>query len=118
MGDAKLMKLIRAVVKPHKLDPVHAALVEVGVTDLTASEVKGFDRQMGHAEMHRGTEYRIAFMPMVKIEAVVTDELVEPVMEAIRRAAGTNQDDDGKISVCEVVGTRRIHGGETGEAAL
>ena len=76
------MKLTRAVVKPHKLDPVHAALVEVGVTDLTASEVKGFDRQMGHAEMHRG------------------------------------QDDDGKISVCEVVGTRRIHGGETGEAAL
>ena len=57
-------------------------------------------------------------MPMVKIEAVVTDELVEPVMEAIRRAAGTNQDDDGKIFVCEVVGTRRIHGGETGEAAL
>ena len=112
------MKLIRAVVKPHKLDPVHAALVEVGVTGLIASEVKGFDRQMDHAEMHRGTEYQIAFMPMVKIEAVVTDELVEPVMEAIRRTAGTNQDDDGKIFVCEVVGAQRIHGGEIGEAAL
>ncbi len=112
------MKLIRAVVKPHKLDPVHAALVEVGVTGLIASEVKGFDRQMDHAEMHRGTEYQIAFMPMVKIEAVVTDELVEPVMEAIRRTAGTNQDDDGKIFVCEVVGAQRINGGETGEAAL
>ena len=112
------MKLIRAVVKPHKLDPVHAALVEVGVTGLIASEVKGFDRQMDHAEMHRGTEYQIAFMPMVKIEAVVTDELVEPVMEAIRRTAGTNQDDNGKIFVCEVVGAQRIHGGETGEAAL
>ena len=118
MEDAKPMKLIRAVVKPHKLDPVHAALVEVGVTGLIASEVKGFDRQMDHAEMHRGTEYQIAFMPMVKIEAVVTDELVEPVMEAIRRTAGTNQDDNGKIFVCEVVGAQRIHGGETGEAAL
>ena len=112
------MKLIKAVVKPHKLDPGHAPLVEVGVTDLTASEVKGFDRQMGHAEMHRGTEYQIAFMPMVKIEAVVTDDLVEPVMEVIRRTAGTNQDDGGKIFVCEVVGAQRIHGGETGEAAL
>ena len=112
------MKLIKAVVKPHNLDPVHEALVEVGVTGLTASEVKGFDRQMGHAELHRGTEYRIAFMPMVTIEAVVTDELVEPVMEAIRRTAGTNQDDDGKIFVCEVVGAQRIHGGETSEAAL
>ena len=112
------MKLIKAVIKPHKLDPVHEALVKVGVSSLTAGEVKGFARQMGHAELHRGTEYRIAFMPMVKIEAVVADELVEPVMETIRRTAGTDQEDDGKIFVCEVVGAQRICGGETGEMAL
>ncbi len=112
------MKLIKAVVKPHKLDLVHEALVEVGVTGLTASEVKGFDRQMGHAELHRGREYRIAFMPMVKIEAVVNDDLVESVMAAIRRSASTHHDDDGRIFVCEVVDSQRIHGDETNEAAL
>lgn len=112
------MKLIKAVIKPHRLDPVHEALVDLGVTGLTASEVKGFDRQMGHAELHRGMEYNIAFMPMVKVEAVVADNLVEPAVDAIRRAAGTNHSDDGKIFVCEVLNALRIHGGETGEEAL
>ena len=112
------MKLIRAVVKPHKLDPVHAALVEVGVTDLTASEVKGFDRQMGHAEMHRGTEYRIAFMADGEDRGGGDRRVGRTGDGGDPPSRRHQQDDDGKISVCEVVGTRRIHGGETGEAAL
>ena len=97
------MKLVKAVIKPHRLDSVHEALVDIGVTDLTASEVKSFDRQMGHAEIHRGTAYRVAFMPMVKIEVVVADGLVERVLDTILEMAGTDHPGDGKVFVCDVL---------------
>ncbi len=112
------MKWIKAVIKPHKLDPVHEALTEIGVSALVATEVKAFDRQMGHAEIHRGAEYAVAFMPMVQIEAVTPDELVDRVVETIRSTAATDSPGDGRIFVGEIAGAVRIHSGETGDAAL
>ena len=112
------MKTIKAVIKPHRLDPVHEALVEIGVTGLVATEVKAFDRQMGHAEIHRGTEYAIAFMPMVAIEAAVPDDMVDKVLDAIREKAATKAAGDGKIFIAEMTDALRIHTGETGDAAL
>lgn len=112
------MKLVKAIVKPHKLDPVHEALVEIGVSGLVATEVKAFDRQMGHAEIHRGASYTVAFMPMVEIEAVVPDDMTERVVETIREKARTDGVGDGKIFVGEVGSAMRIHSGETGDTAL
>lgn len=107
------MKVIKAVIKSHKVDPVREALAGLGVSAMTATEVKAFDKQMGHAEIHRGREYAVAFMPMVNVEAVVTNDLADQAVEAIRQTAG-----DGKIFVCEALSAMRIHTGETGEAAL
>ncbi|MCY3985349.1 MAG: P-II family nitrogen regulator [Roseovarius sp.] len=102
------MKMIKAVIKPHKLEPVHEALLEIGVPTLTATEVKGYDKEMQHAEVHRGTQYRVAFMPMIKIEAIVEDELVDNAIAAIRTTAGTTQKNDGRIYVSEMIGAESI----------
>lgn len=112
------MKLVKAVIRPHKLDPVHEALVAIGVASLTAGEVKAFDRQMQHAEIHRGTQYSIAFMPMVEIEAAVADDMVEKAVETIREKAVTGAPGDGRILVCDIAGAMRIHTQETGDSAL
>jgi nitrogen regulatory protein PII len=112
------MKLVMAVIKPHKLDPVREALTEIGVTGLTVSEVKGFGRQKGHTEIYRGAEYTVAFLPKVKIEVVVPDDQVEQTMEAIRQAAETGKIGDGKIFVMNVERSMRIRTGETGDEAL
>ncbi len=112
------MKKIEAVVKPFKLDEVREALAEVGVSGLTVTEVKGFGRQKGHTELYRGAEYVVDFLPKVKIEVVVTDNLVEGVVEAIIKSARTGKIGDGKIFVTEVLQVVRIRTGEQNEAAV
>ncbi len=112
------MKLVMAVIKPHKLDPVREALTEIGVTGLTVSEVKGFGRQKGHTEIYRGAEYTVSFLPKVKIELVVPDDQIEQTMEAIRQAAETGKIGDGKIFIMDVERSMRIRTGETGDDAL
>jgi nitrogen regulatory protein P-II 2 len=113
-----LMKLITAVVKPFRLDDVRNALAEVGVQGMTVTEVKGFGRQRGHTELYRGAEYVVDFLPKVKVEVAVTDELVERVIEAIIAAAKTGKVGDGKIFVTELVEVYRIRTGETGDQAI
>lgn len=112
------MKLVTAIVKPFKLDEVREALAEIGVNGLTVSEVKGFGRQKGHTELYRGAEYVVDFLPKVKIEAVVSDDLVERCLEAIQRTARTGKIGDGKIFVIDVEQVIRIRTGEMGEAAV
>ena len=112
------MKLIKAVIKPFKLDDVREALSEVGVTGITVSEVKGFGRQKGHTELYRGAEYVVDFLPKVKVETVVDDSAVDKVIEAIRSAANTGKIGDGKIFVINVEQAVRIRTGETGSEAL
>jgi nitrogen regulatory protein P-II 1 len=112
------MKKIDAVVKPFKLDEVREALSEIGVSGLTVTEVKGFGRQKGHTELYRGAEYVVDFLPKVKIEIVVADDLVEQAIEAIIKAARTGKIGDGKIFVTSVEQVVRIRTGETNEAAI
>jgi nitrogen regulatory protein P-II 1 len=112
------MKKIDAVVKPFKLDQVREALADVGVTGLTVSEVKGFGRQKGHTELYRGAEYVVDFLPKVKIEVVVSDNMVDGVIEAIVKAARTGKIGDGKIFVTAVEQVVRIRTGETNESAV
>ena len=112
------MKQIVAVIKPFKLDEVREALSEVGVHGLTVTEVKGFGRQKGHTELYRGAEYVVDFLPKLKIETVVSDDLLEPAIEAIRKAAYTGKIGDGKIFVFDVAQVIRIRTGETGEDAV
>lgn len=112
------MKLITAIVKPFKLDEVREALADIGVSGLTVSEVKGFGRQKGHTELYRGAEYVVDFLPKVKIEALVSEELVEQCLEAIQKSARTGKIGDGKIFVTEVEQVIRIRTGEIGEAAI
>ena len=112
------MKMIEAVVKPFKLDEVREALAEVGVTGLTVTEVKGFGRQKGHTELYRGAEYVVDFLPKVKIEAAIADDLVERVIEAVEGAARTRKIGDGKIFVYDLEQVIRIRTGETGKDAL
>ena len=112
------MKRITAVIKPFKLDEVREALAEVGLTGLTVTEVKGFGRQKGHTELYRGAEYVVDFLPKVKIEIVVGDDMVEKVVEAISTSARTGKIGDGKIFVSEVLEVIRIRTGETGTAAI
>ncbi len=112
------MKLIKAIIKPFKLDDVREALSEVGVQGITVSEVKGFGRQKGHTELYRGAEYRIDFLPKVNIETVVSDDAVESVIDAIREAANTGKIGDGKIFVLPVEQAVRIRTGESGDDAL
>lgn len=112
------MKLIVAIIKPFKLDEVREALADVGVNGLTVTEVKGFGRQKGHAELYRGAEYVVDFLPKLKIEAVVADDILEQAIEAIRKAAYTGKIGDGKIFVYEVEQAIRIRTGEMGEDAV
>ena len=112
------MKLIVAIIKPFKLDEVREALADVGVNGLTVTEVKGFGRQKGHTELYRGAEYVVDFLPKLKIEAVVADDILEQAIEAIRMAAYTGKIGDGKIFVYEVEQAIRIRTGEMGEDAV
>jgi len=112
------MKLITAVVKPFRLDDVRNALAEVGVQGMTVTEVKGFGRQRGHTELYRGAEYVVDFLPKVKIEAAVTDDLTDRVVEAIIEAAKTGKVGDGKIFVTNLEQVYRIRTGETGDQAI
>ncbi|GAB3265070.1 P-II family nitrogen regulator [Chitinimonas naiadis] len=112
------MKKIEAIIKPFKLDEVREALAEVGVTGLTVTEVKGFGRQKGHTELYRGAEYVVDFLPKVKIEVVITEEKVDPALDAIVKAARTGKIGDGKIFVTSVEQVVRIRTGETGADAV
>ena len=112
------MKLIMAVIKPFKLDDVREGLSNIGVEGMTVSEVKGFGRQKGHAEIYRGAEYTVHFLPKVKLEIAVNDELVESAVEAIRAAAQTGKIGDGKIFVYDVSSVLRIRTGEVDTDAL
>ena len=112
------MKLVTAIIKPFKLDDVREALSEVGVTGITATEVKGFGRQKGHTELYRGAEYVVDFLPKIKLEAAVAEDQVEQVVEAIVGAARTGKIGDGKIFVSPLEQTIRIRTGETGREAL
>jgi nitrogen regulatory protein PII len=112
------MKLVMAIFKPFKLDEVRDALTGLGIQGLTVSEVKGFGRQKGQTEIYRGAEYAVSFLPKVKIEVVVEDTLVESVVDAIRKAAGTGKIGDGKIFVTPVEQAVRIRTGESGAEAL
>jgi nitrogen regulatory protein P-II 1 len=112
------MKKIEAIIKPFKLDEVREALSEIGVTGLTVTEVKGFGRQKGHTELYRGAEYVVDFLPKVKIEVVIADDLVDRAIEAIIQTARTGKIGDGKIFVYPVEQVVRIRTGETGEDAV
>lgn len=112
------MKQVVAIIKPFKLDDVREALSDIGISGLTVTEVKGFGRQKGHSELYRGAEYMVDFLPKVKIEAVMTDDMVDQAIEAIQSAARTGKIGDGKIFVMEVEQVIRIRTGETDEAAI
>jgi nitrogen regulatory protein P-II 2 len=112
------MKLITAVIKPFRLDDVRNALAEVGVQGMTVTEVKGFGRQRGHTELYRGAEYVVDFLPKVKLEVAVSDELVERAIEAIVESAKTGKVGDGKIFVTSLEQVHRIRTGETGDQAI
>ncbi len=112
------MKLIKAIIKPFKLDDVREALSEIGIQGITVSEVKGFGRQKGHTELYRGAEYRVDFLPKVKLETVISDDQVENVVNAIRESANTGKIGDGKIFVLPVEQAVRIRTGESGNDAL
>ena len=112
------MKQITAVVKPFKLEEVREALAECGVTGLTVTEVKGFGRQKGHTELYRGAEYVVDFLPKVKIEAAIADDMAERAVEAIESSARTGKIGDGKIFIYDLEQVVRIRTGETGKEAL
>ncbi len=112
------MKKIEAIIRPFKLDEVKEALLEEGVRGMTISEVRGYGRQKGHKEVYRGSEYEIEFVPKIKIEVVVNDDLMEKVVDAILRTAKTNQVGDGKIFVSDINDAIRIRTDESGPEAL
>ena len=112
------MKLVTAIIKPFKLDDVREALSEIGVQGITVTEVKGFGRQKGHTELYRGAEYVVDFLPKVKLEVAVADDMAEKVIESIRNAANTGKIGDGKIFVSPIEEVIRIRTGETGAEAL
>ncbi len=112
------MKLITAVIKPFRLDDVRNVLAEVGVQGMTVTEVKGFGRQRGHTELYRGAEYVVDFLPKVKVELALTDDLVDRAIEAIIESAKTGKVGDGKIFVTDLRQVYRIRTGETGDQAI
>ncbi|GAB6855226.1 P-II family nitrogen regulator [Asaia astilbis] len=112
------MKLITAIIKPFKLDDVREALTPLGVQGLTVTEIKGFGRQKGQTEIYRGAEYQVSFLPKVKIEIAVTEDVVGDVVDAILNAARTGKIGDGKIFVSPLDSVIRIRTGETGETAI
>ena len=117
-GEGNAMKKIEAVIKPFKLDEVKEALQEVGLQGITVTEAKGFGRQKGHTELYRGAEYVVDFLPKVKIEIVLGDDMVDKAVEAIRRAAQTGRIGDGKIFVSSIEEAIRIRTGESGVDAI
>ena len=112
------MKMIKATIKPFKLDDVKEALLEIGVTGMTVTEVRGHGRQKGHTELYRGAEYSVDFLPKTEVTIVVSDDLVESALDAIQGSAGTNKIGDGKIFVTPVERVVRIRTGEENEEAL
>jgi nitrogen regulatory protein P-II 2 len=112
------MKMITAIIKPFKLDDVHEALIEIGVPGITISETRGFGRQKGHTELYRGAEYVVDFLPKIKIELAVPEEMVETAIEAICKSAYTGKIGDGKIFVYELQQVVRIRTGELNNDAL
>ncbi|MCX7893763.1 MAG: P-II family nitrogen regulator [Burkholderiales bacterium] len=112
------MKFVTAIIKPFKLDEVREALSAIGVQGLTVTEVKGFGRQKGHTELYRGAEYVVDFLPKVKVEVAVKNEMVDQVIEAIEKSANTGKIGDGKIFVYDLEQVVRIRTGETGPEAL
>ncbi len=112
------MKKVEAVVRPHVLDAVKTALQDAGIVGMTVTEVKGFGRQKGHTETYRGSEYRVDFLPKVKVEVAVPEEIVEKVIEAVLRTAKTGKFGDGKVFVTNLDDAVRIRTGERGEEAL
>ncbi len=112
------MKKVECIIKPFKLDDVKSAITDLGLGGMTISEVRGFGRQKGHTELYRGAEYQIDFIPKIKIELVVSEEQVEPLVAAIQREACTGRIGDGKIFVSTIEQSIRIRTGETGEDSL
>ncbi len=112
------MKMITAIIKPHKLDEVREALTPLGVAGMTVTEVRGFGRQKGQTEIYRGAEYEVSFLPKVKVELAVGDDMVEAVVEAIQKSANTRKIGDGKIFVAELGQAIRIRTGETDAEAI
>ena len=112
------MKIITAIIKPFKLDDVRQALGEIGIQGLTVSEVKGFGRQKGHTELYRGAEYVVDFLPKVKLEVAIDDDLLDQAIEAISASANTGKIGDGKIFITPLEQVIRIRTGETGSSAL
>jgi nitrogen regulatory protein P-II 2 len=112
------MKIVNAIIKPFKLDDVREAISEIGVDGITVSEVKGFGRQKGHTELYRGAEYQVDFLPKVKLEIAVNDDIVERLVETITKAAYTGKIGDGKIFVYELAQVVRIRTGEQDLEAL
>jgi nitrogen regulatory protein P-II 2 len=115
---AEKMKLVSAIIKPFKLDDVREALSEIGVQGITVTEVKGFGRQKGHTELYRGAEYVVDFLPKVKVEVAIADDVVDQSIEAISKAANTGKIGDGKIFVMPLEQAVRIRTGETGDEAI
>ena len=112
------MKMVMAIIKPFKLDDVRESLSEVGVSGVTVTEVKGFGRQKGHTELYRGAEYVVDFLPKVKVEAAIPDDILDQAIEAIEKSASTGKIGDGKIFVFDLEHAIRIRTGETGTDAL
>ena len=112
------MKKVECIIKPFKLDDVKAAITDLGISGMTVSEVRGFGRQKGHTELYRGAEYQIDFIPKIKIELVVSDDLVDKVVETISGAARTGKIGDGKIFVSTIDSVLRIRTGESGDEAI
>jgi len=112
------MKLVTAIIKPFKLDDVREALSEIGVQGITVTEVKGFGRQKGHTELYRGAEYVVDFLPKIKLEIAIDDDLVEKVIESVSSSANTGKIGDGKIFVTNLEQIIRIRTGETGSEAV
>jgi nitrogen regulatory protein P-II 2 len=112
------MKFVTAIIKPYKLNEVREALTSIGVNGVTVTEVKGFGRQKGHTEIYRGAEYVVEFLPKVKVEAAIPDDLLGQVLESIKKAAGTGKIGDGKIFVFDLEQIIRIRTGETGSDAI
>ncbi|MFT4635094.1 MAG: nitrogen regulatory protein P-II 2 [Arenicella sp.] len=112
------MKLITAIIKPFKIDDVRDALAGIGIQGMTVTEVKGFGRQKGHTELYRGAEYNVDFMPKIKIEVAVSNDMLDQTIEVITSSANNGKVGDGKIFVLELAQVIRIRTGETGEEAI
>jgi len=112
------MKLITAIIQPHRLDPVREALTAIGIAGMTVTEVRGYGRQRGHTEIYRGAEYTVSFMPKLKVEVAAPDDRVDAVIAAITKGAKTGKIGDGKVFVLDLESALRVRTGETGDGAL